>query len=212
MAGNSKRQGAIRKAGSKKGAQVGSGGQRRRGLEAKGPTPKASERTGHPAAKHARATEKAESGGGTSSAAGRRVPRRLVADDVVVGRNPVVEALRAGVPARELLVVDLIDPDDRVAAAVALAAEHAVPVRERPKRELDRLAGDAHHQGLVLRTEPFTYADPRQLWESALGFAAAPVLVALDGITDPHNLGAIARSASALAPMASSFRRDARRG
>lgn len=207
MAGNSKRQGAIRKTGSKKGAQVGSGGQRRRGLEAKGPTPKATERTAHPAARRARAADKAAAAGGVGAGAASgsgshaskagRPPRRAVADDVVVGRNPVLEALRAAVPAQELLVVDLIDPDDKVAAAVALATERGVPVRERPKRDLDRAAGEANHQGLVLRTEPFAYADPRHLWESALGMSATPVLVALDGITDPHNLGAIARSASA---------------
>ncbi|MDQ1249681.1 MAG: rRNA ((2251)-2-O)-methyltransferase RlmB [Actinomycetota bacterium] len=197
MAGNSKRQGAVRKSGSKKGAQVGSGGQRRRGLEAKGPTPKATERTAHPAARRARAADRAGDADGASGGNRGRAPRRIVADDIVVGRNPVAEALRAGVPARELLVVDLIDPDDRVAAAVAIAAERGVPVRERPKRELDRAAGEANHQGLVLRTEPFAYADPQELWESALGSAAAPILVALDGITDPHNLGAIARSASA---------------
>jgi 23S rRNA (guanosine2251-2'-O)-methyltransferase len=193
MAGNSKRQGAVRKSGSKKGATVGSGGQRRRGLEAKGPTPKATERTGHPASRRAGAAAKADAAEG----GGGRPPRRIVADDLVVGRNPVAEALRAGVPSLELLVVDLIEPDDRVAAAVAIAAERGVPVRERPKRELDRVAGEANHQGLVLRTEPFAYADPQELWESALAAAAAPVLVALDGITDPHNLGAIARSASA---------------
>ena len=58
MAGNSQRKGAMRKTGTKKGQTAGSGGQRRQGLEPKGPTPKATERTKHPAAKRARSTAK----------------------------------------------------------------------------------------------------------------------------------------------------------
>jgi len=122
-----------------------------------------------------------------------------VPDDTVVGRNPVVEALRAAVPARELLVAEGIDADDRVAEAVALATSARVRVSSSPKRDLDRAAGEANHQGLVLRTEPFGYADPEALFSEALAASAQPVIVALDGITDPHNLGAIARSALAFA-------------
>ncbi|MFI0433020.1 MAG: 23S rRNA (guanosine(2251)-2'-O)-methyltransferase RlmB [Candidatus Nanopelagicales bacterium] len=196
MAGNSKRKGAVRKPGSKKGATVGSGGQRRRGLEAKGPTPKASDRVSHPANRRARAAEKAaeKSGRRTGGGGGGRGRAPV---DVVVGRNPVVEALRARVPAEELIVLDFVDADDRVTEAVARAQAAGIPVRERPKRELDRLAGDAQHQGLVLRAAPFEYRDPGELVTAALAAAPTPRLVALDGITDPHNLGAIARSAVA---------------
>lgn len=194
MAGNSQRRGAVRKTGSKKGATVGSGGQRRKGLAAKGPTPKAEDRVSHPAARRARAEAK-------RAEDAKRGTQRL--EDLVVGRNPVLEALRAGVPAEQLVVVDLIDLDDRVAEAVSLAADLGIPVRERPRRELDRLAGDVPHQGVVLRIAPFAYADPDDLLAArgaprAPGLPGAPpLLVALDGITDPHNLGAIARSAAA---------------
>ncbi len=201
MAGNSQRRGAVRKPGSKKGSTVGSGGQRRRGLEAKGPTPKATERVGHPKSKQQSAAERAAAksastkGGSASGAAGGRPSSPP--DNVVVGRNPVVEALRARVPASELLVVAGIDADERVAEAVARAAESEVPVRERPKRDLDRAAGEANHQGLVLHTQPFAYADPMDIIGRRRPGQSAPVIVALDGITDPHNLGAIARSALA---------------
>ena len=67
MAGNSSRRGAVRKPGSKKGSVVGSGGQRRKGLQGKGPTPKASERTGHPAARKAASAARAGGTGGTSA-------------------------------------------------------------------------------------------------------------------------------------------------
>lgn len=189
MAGNSKRQGAVRKAGSKKGATVGSGGQRRKGLEPKGPTPKATERTGHPAARRAAAATREQSARGAAPDV-----------DLVVGRNPVTEALAAGIPAVELLVAERVDADERVSAAIAKAHDRGVPVRERPKRELDRLAGEANHQGIVLRTEPFAYVEPGELFDrsAAAGSAATPaVIVALDGVTDPHNLGAVARSAAA---------------
>ena len=188
MAGNSRRKGAVRKPGSKKGATVGSGGQRRKGLEAKGPTPKAEERTGHPASRGSRGKT-----GVPSRAPGRERPE----SEIVAGRNPVVEALRAAVPARELLVMEFVDADERIAEAVQLAGDQGLAVRELPKRDLDRRALDAHHQGIVLVVSPFEYSDTEALLTDALATSRVPVLVALDGVTDPHNLGAIARSALA---------------
>src|SRR2546427_828579 len=94
MAGNSRRKGAMRKPGTKKGAVVGSGGQRRRGLEGKGPTPKAEERPGHPAQRRATAAAKAQ----------QRRDKAEAGPELVAGRNPVVECLRAGVPATALYV------------------------------------------------------------------------------------------------------------
>ena len=101
--------GATCKSGSKKGAVVGSGGQRRRGLEAKGPTPKAEERTGHPASRRAASAQRR---------ADAKPRRDAAVGEVVVGRNPVVEALRAAAPSSALTVVALVDPDDRVTEAV----------------------------------------------------------------------------------------------
>lgn len=188
MAGNSRRKGAVRKPGSKKGATVGSGGQRRKGLEAKGPTPKAEERTGHPASRRGRSQ---------SATANGSADRERPEVEIVAGRNPVVEALRAAVPARELMVMEFVDADERIAEAVALAGDRGLVVREVPKRELDRRALDAHHQGVVLVAEPFEYTEPDALIEAARADTTTPVLVALDGVTDPHNLGAVARSALA---------------
>src|SRR3954452_11973507 len=102
MAGNSQRRGAMRKDGTKKGMVVGSGGQRRRALQGKGPTPPAEMRPGHPAARkaaRAAAGKSARSGGGRSTTAGnRRRPGDGETPETVLGRNPVVECLRAGVP------------------------------------------------------------------------------------------------------------------
>jgi 23S rRNA (guanosine2251-2'-O)-methyltransferase len=185
MAGNSQRRGAVRKSGSKKGATVGSGGQRRKGLEPKGPTPKAAERTGHPAARRKSRAERSRSGSLRHASA---------AAEVVMGRNAVTEALSARVPASALYVLDTIEADDRVRAALRTADQAGLPILTATRAELDRTAHSSHHQGLVLVTEGFGYAD-------VADFAPGPsgVIVALDHITDPQNLGAIVRSAGAFA-------------
>ena len=187
MAGNSKRRGSIRKTGTKKGAVVGSGGQRRKGLEGKGPTPKATQRPGHPAQRRANAQAKA---------AQRRSKDKPVAE-LVAGRNPVVECLRADVPATALYVQLGVDADDRVTEAVRLAADRGISVLEVSKPELDKLTGGALHQGLSLQMPPFEYAHPDDLLDAAAESAEPPLLVALDGVTDPRNLGAVIRSAAA---------------
>ncbi len=186
MAGNSQRRGAMRKAGSKKSATVGSGGQRRKGLQGKGPTPPAEERVGHPAARRRAREERA---------AGPAGPKRAGGADTVAGRNAVLEALQADLPAIELWVLEGIEADDRVRAAVATADKKGLPVRMGARRDLDGFAHGPHHQGLVLRTEPFAYHD----LDAVLGGLApgTGLLVVLDHITDPHNLGAIARSSLA---------------
>lgn len=185
MAGNSKRRGAVRKAGTKKGAKVGSGGQRRKGLEPKGPTPKAVDRTGHPAARKAKRSDSHTRSGARSGSAH------------VVGRNPVLEALRAGVPADGLLVSDAAANDPRIAEATALAEQAGMAIRFVGRPDLDRLAPGAVHQGIALEVAEYDYADVDELVAAVAGRDPAGVLVALDGVTDPHNLGAIARSALA---------------
>ncbi|GAA1338000.1 23S rRNA (guanosine(2251)-2'-O)-methyltransferase RlmB [Saccharothrix algeriensis] len=191
MAGNSKRRGAMRNPGSKKGAVVGSGGQKSKGLQGKGPTPKAADRPNHPAYKRAQAGAKAE------QARDRRRKAAENAPETVAGRNPVVECLRAGIPATALYVALGIDADDRVAEAVQLAADRGISVLEVQRGELDRITGGAVHQGLGLQVPPYEYAQPRDLLRIARESGRPPLLVALDGVTDPRNLGAVVRSAAA---------------
>ncbi|WP_181783340.1 23S rRNA (guanosine(2251)-2'-O)-methyltransferase RlmB [Pseudonocardia pini] len=193
MAGNSKRRGAVRKEGTKKGAVVGSGGQRRRGLEGKGPTPRASERKGHPAQRKAAVNER--------RAGQSRTNRRTGDGDVpetVLGRNPVVECLRAGVPATALRVaVGATSSDERIAESVHLAADMGLAILEVERKELDRISGGALHQGIALQIPPYEYAHPDELLERASDSGRPPLVVALDGVTDPRNLGAVVRSVGA---------------
>ncbi|MFF5857772.1 23S rRNA (guanosine(2251)-2'-O)-methyltransferase RlmB [Streptomyces sp. NPDC012751] len=177
----------------KKGAQVGSGGKRRRGLEGKGPTPPAEMRKGHVKQRVAAAK--------TRRAQGRPQMRRgggRSASELVVGRNPVVEALREGVPASTLYVQQFIDNDERVREALQLAAERGgINLMEAPRPELDRMTNGLNHQGLVLQVPPYEYAHPEDLLDAAADEGEDPLVVALDGVTDPRNLGAVVRSVSA---------------
>jgi 23S rRNA (guanosine2251-2'-O)-methyltransferase len=192
MPGNSKRKGAVRKPGSKKGPTIGSGGRGRRALEGRGPTPKAVDRPYHPAAKRKAAAERSDKGRPHGPSRDRRV-----ATDWVAGRNAVLEALRAGVPAQRLEVAIGIDSDDRVREASRLAAAAGIGLVQTSKLMLDQHTGGAAHQGIALRVAPYEYKSPADLLRLAEDTARPPLIVALDHVTDPHNLGAVLRSAAA---------------
>ena len=183
----------------------GTGGQGRRKLEGKGPTPPAAMRPGHPAQRRAAAAAAGSRRVGDASAAAappaRRAPRGAGdAAEFVAGRNAVVESLRARVPSAALYVGALrgrVARDERIEEAIKLAADRGVPVLEAGAAELDRLTGGALHQGLALRVRAYDYAHPDDLLVRAADAGQLPLIVALDGVTDPRNVGAIARSAAA---------------
>ena len=198
----------------KKGPSVGTGGHNRRALEGKGPTPKAEDRSWHVAGKRKAAKERLDEarerhGGSSASRGGRtgaggagapRRPQRPKSDDseIVTGRNSVVEALRAKIPASTLYLASRIEMDDRVKEALSLATKRGLNVLEVMRPELDRLSGpDAVHQGIALKVPAYEYAHPLELLDSIIARGENPLLVALDGVTDPRNLGAIVRSAGA---------------
>jgi 23S rRNA (guanosine2251-2'-O)-methyltransferase len=186
MAGNSRRRGAVRKPGTKKGPTVGSGGVRRRGLEGRGATPPAHMRPNHPAAKRA-----------AKSQAGRRQTKKTDDTEIVLGRNPVVECLRAGVPATALYVALGADNDERLTESVRIAADAGISILEVPRHDLDRIATNGLHQGVALQVPPYDYAHPDDLLAAVTAHGSPALLVALDNISDPRNLGAIVRSVAA---------------
>ena len=186
MPGNSQRKGAIRK--SSKRPTAGSGGRVRRGLEGRGPTPKAADRPNHKAHKLRAKSERA---------AARRPKKRPGGDDEwIAGRNSVVEALRAGVPVNGLYVAEGTERDGRVREAFKIAAERGISLLEVNKAELDRRTDGAVHQGLAARVPAYEYAHATDLLAAAAERSEAPLIVALDSVTDPRNLGAVVRSAS----------------
>jgi 23S rRNA (guanosine2251-2'-O)-methyltransferase len=186
MPGPSKRRGAVRKSSKKPAA--GSGGRVRRGLEGKGPTPKAKDRPYHKAHKEQQRTQK--------KAAAR--PRKAKGEDAewVAGRNSVVELLREGVPVTTVYVAEGAEKDGRLREAFRLAADGGISLSEVSKGELDRLTSGAVHQGLAARIPAYEYAHPDDLLDLAAASGEKPLVVALDSVTDPRNLGAVVRSAA----------------
>ena len=137
----------------RKGAAVGSGGQAKRRLEGKGPTPPAEARKGHPAARRAAAAAKKAAAPG---AKGKPAPTRTRGPapakargskpspdtpETVIGRNPVVEALRAKVPATALYVAHGVDNDERMTEALAVAGKAGIPILEMSRAQLDKMTG-----------------------------------------------------------------------
>ena len=196
MPGNSQRKGAVRKSG--KGNTAGSGGRIRRGLEGRGPTPKAEDRPYHPAHKAKKAAARKTPGGrrGGSDRA-PRTGRPGSGPEWVAGRNAVLEALEAEVPTRTAYVAEGAERDDRLRDILKVAASRSLPLLEVTRAELDRLTGGAVHQGVALQLPAYEYAHPDDLLAAALDADAEPLIVALDSVTDPRNLGAIVRSAAA---------------
>ncbi|MDT4994506.1 MAG: rRNA (guanosine2251-2-O)-methyltransferase [Actinoplanes sp.] len=151
--------------------------------------------TGHPAGPQ-RGGRQQPQRGGPRIAPGRRSNPTREGPELLLGRNPVTEALRAGIPATALYVAQGIDIDDRVSEIARTAGDRGIPILEIPRPELDRMTGGVLHQGVGLQVPPFAYENFDDLIAAALE-QTAPLLVALDGVTDPRNVGAVIRSVAA---------------
>ncbi|AMD86801.1 RNA methyltransferase [Actinomyces radicidentis] len=199
MPGNEQYPGAKRRPGTKKGATKGSGGNRRQGLEGRGPTPKAEDRVGHPKAR-ARARAEARAAQPTRAKQLEKIRRRFqvpAGHEIVCGRNAVAEAARSGVPIERVFMAVSAESDDRLGAVVRRAALLGAPVLETTKLDLEALTEGAVHQGVAIEVPAYEYAEAADLLERARLRGRTPLLVALDQVTDPHNLGAVLRSAGA---------------
>ncbi|BDZ42634.1 23S rRNA (guanosine(2251)-2'-O)-methyltransferase RlmB [Paraoerskovia sediminicola] len=200
MAGNSQRRGATRKS-TKKASTPGTGGKNRRSLEGKGPTPKAEDRTYHPAHERKQAAERraASSGprGGKDARARDRAGSSGTALEMVAGRNSVLEALRSEIPVQTVYVSSRLESDDRTKEILDIAMGRGYDLREASKLDLDRLTDGAVHQGVALHVPPYEYKDVDDLLDLAADSGRPPLIIALDGVTDPRNVGAVLRSAGA---------------
>ena len=195
----------------KKGPTKGSGGKHRNALKGKGPTPKAEDRVYHKAYKAKKAADRRKMADPRLAARRRAAKFTSESDDLVIGRNAVLEALRCGVPATTLYVAARIEHDDRTREIVRLAGIHGLHLLEADRLEMDRIARSSNHQGVVLKAQPFQYSSLAELVDRAdkkarameaadsesARIAARPLFIALDGVTDPQNLGAVIRSAAA---------------
>ena len=197
MPGNSSRQGAVRKTGKgvgPKGRTAGSGGRVRRGLEGKGPTPKAEDRPYHKAYRSKELAERSSQKRGASTSRSSSKPG--AGPEWVIGRNPVLEALQAGLPVKTAYIAEGAERDDRLREILTFTATNAMAMLQVTRNELDRLTGGAVHQGVALQLPAYEYAHPDDVLGDALD-ASDGLVVALDQVTDPRNLGAVIRSAAA---------------
>lgn len=126
-------------------------------------------------------------------------------DDLVIGRNAVLEALRVGVPSMQLYIATRIEHDDRTREIIKLAGAQSLHLLEADRLEMDRIARSSNHQGVVLKVQPYQYSSLAELADIAERKAKAmdvvnspsarinarPLFIALDGVTDPQNLGAV---------------------
>jgi 23S rRNA (guanosine2251-2'-O)-methyltransferase len=108
---------------------------------------------------------------------------------ILSGINPILESLKSGRPLNRILIAKGAG-GPRVQQIIELARQAPVPVRFEERASLDRLAGTPAHQGVIAMGASQKYAD----LDDVMG---APLLVVLDGVEDPHNLGAVARTAHA---------------
>lgn len=115
-------------------------------------------------------------------------------NELLVGRNAVTEALRAGRGINRVLLV----PGDRKAAEIEdLAREHNVPVEHVKRERIETMAGGMRHQGVLAWAAPVPYATLEDILHRAEEKGEPPFLVLLDELEDPHNLGALLRTADA---------------
>ena len=192
---------------------------KRRALRGKGPTPRAENRPNHKKyrggedkkRRDVRSGDSRRDEGKRSEFGRKRVERKRIDSkrgdrkrdfrreprehhDTIAGRNAVVEALRAGLPAKELVVAIGVDIDERLEESVKLAQKMGLGIREVERRQIENMTGIANHQGIALVAKPFQYSSQKEIFARAKEPA---LFVEVDGVPDPRNIGAIARSAAA---------------
>ena len=160
---------------------IGSGGKRRRALKPKGPTPSAARRR--------------ESRGKSAPKTSRpkKQNQTYKSYDLILGRNPVFEALKAQVPSTSLRIANGIDIDERIQEAIKFANDQDIPIVQMDRRDLDRITDHGPHQGIALAVKPYEY----KRLDKLIANKSNALVVVLDQITDPRNLGAIIRSSAA---------------
>lgn len=113
-------------------------------------------------------------------------------ENIIVGRNPVTEALRSG---REIDKLMVSSEEGSMKKILALAKERRIPVMKVEKSAIDRIAEGKAHQGVAAYVSAYAYAELDDIFRIAEERGEDPFVIILDNLEDPHNLGAIMRTA-----------------
>ena len=115
-------------------------------------------------------------------------------NDIIAGRNPVMEAIRSGRSIESILVAKG-ERSGSVVAIIAKAKQKNIPVKDVDSKKLDFLAKGVNHQGIVAQCAVKEYSTLEEVFALAEERGESPFIILLDKIEDPHNLGAIIRTA-----------------
>lgn len=118
-------------------------------------------------------------------------------DEWIVGKNPVIEALRSGRPINKIWIAEGVGKQ-QLGPLLSLAKERGVVIASANRKKLEQLSGSQHHQGVIASVAAYQYADVSDLLAKASEKGEAPFLLILDELEDPHNLGSILRTADAV--------------
>jgi 23S rRNA (guanosine2251-2'-O)-methyltransferase len=119
-------------------------------------------------------------------------------NDMIYGRHPVLTALESERDLNRIWITPRLRYDPRFHSLILQAKENGTVIDEVEPRRLDQITDGANHQGVAAQVAPYSYTDLHDLISQAFQKSYAPVIVVADGITDPHNLGAIIRTAEAI--------------
>jgi 23S rRNA (guanosine2251-2'-O)-methyltransferase len=119
-------------------------------------------------------------------------------DDLIYGRHTVLAALESGRSLNRIWAISQLRSDTRFQPLLLEAKARGAIVDGVSHQRLDQITRGANHQGIAAQVTPYTYWDLETLIAAAQSASSQPVLVAADGVTDPHNLGAIVRTAEAM--------------
>lgn len=117
------------------------------------------------------------------------------AENIVAGRNPVIELLRSGRTVEKIFVAKG-SMEGSISVIMSMAREKGIVVSEVDRKKLDSLAGGSSHQGVAAQVTPYNYFSVDDMLREAADKGEDPFLIILDEIEDPHNLGSIIRSAN----------------
>ena len=117
----------------------------------------------------------------------------MISENVIIGRNPVIEALQNDREIEKRLIGK--GAEGSITKIIGMAKDKQIPIYQSDKITLDRIAAGGNHQGVVAYASAYSYAELEDIYALAKAKGEEPFIIILDNLEDPHNLGAIMRTA-----------------